>query len=106
MKLPPGAHIAAPKVRDYLLNPDNPQNRGKAGLFGQFGFRRDDWPVLAAALHRHPIDNDVVETTSSVHGDKYVVRCRLASPDGRNPCLTTVWIVDRGAATPRLVTAF
>ncbi|GGE11456.1 hypothetical protein GCM10011529_17200 [Polymorphobacter glacialis] len=94
------------KVRDYLLNPDNLQNGGKAGLFASFGFAAAEWSVLAAALSRHVIDNEVVAETISAHGTKYVVRCNLMSPDGRNPCMTSVWIVDVGGSIYRLVTAF
>ena len=106
MKLPPGALVADAKVRDYLLNPQNRQNRDKAGLFGPFGFKRDECQVLATALHRHSIDNEIASEAVSPHGTKYVVRCNLVSPDGRNPCLTSVWIVDAGGSIPRLVTAF
>lgn len=106
MKLLPGAVVPDAKVRDYLLDAGNVQNRGKAGLFGPFGFNRDEWQILATALRCHPIDNDVAEEKLSPHGTKYVVRCNLVSPDGRNPCITTVWIVDAGASIPRLVTAY
>jgi hypothetical protein len=50
------------KVRDYLLNPGNPQNSGKAGLFTRFGFSRDRWAELAQALSEHPVVNEVVST--------------------------------------------
>ncbi len=106
MKLPTGAVVDDAKVRDYLLNPDNLQNRGNAGLFGPFGFTSDEWRVLAASLLRHSIDNEIASETVSPQGTKYVVRCNLVSPDGSNPCLTSVWIVDTGGLIPRLVAAF
>lgn len=106
MRLPVGAVVADAKVRDYLLDRSNAQNGGKAALFGQFGFVRDDWPVLALALSQHAVDNEVVAESVSAHGVKYVVRCNLDSPDGRNPCLTSVWIVDADGRIPRLVTAY
>jgi len=100
------ASIDDAKTRDYLLNPCNPQNRGKAGLFGAFGFTREGWRVLAASLLQHPMENEAVEVAPSVHGVKWVVRCSLRTPDGRNPCLTSVWIVDAGQERPRFVTAY
>jgi hypothetical protein len=106
VKLASGAIVADEKVRDYLLNPDNLQNGGKAGLFGGFGFHRNGWLILAAALRQHPVDNEVIAETVSPHGTKYVVRCHISSPDGRNPCVTSVWIVDAVGGLPRLVTAF
>jgi hypothetical protein len=39
------------------------------------------------------------------HGLKYEVKCTLRTPDGRDPCLTTIWTVERGRP-PRLVTAY
>ncbi len=44
------AHVEDAKVRNYLLNPGNLQNQGKAGQFGQYGFVRDQWQILADAL--------------------------------------------------------
>jgi hypothetical protein len=107
-KLPglPAIQVDDVKVRDYLLNPENPQNSGKAGLFTRFGFSRERWAELAESLGRHPVFNDVISTVSSSHGVKYVVQCALQTPDGRNPCLRSVWIVQPGRPGPRLVTAY
>ena len=109
MSVLPNAAIALVedvKIRDYLLNPGNPQNQGKAGQFGRFGFTRMGWAVLAGALGRHPVQNQVVKITRSQHGAKYVVECTLMTPDGRNPCLRSVWIIENGQSRPRLVTAY
>ena len=100
------ARVDEVKVRDYLLNPSNPQNNGKAGRFTRFGFTREDWPILLSALAKHAVENDVVAEVASSHGQKYVVRCSLETPDGTKPCLTTVWITELGSAGPRLVTAY
>ena len=100
------AHVDDVKVGDYLLNPDNPQNQGKAGQFGQYGFVRDRWQVLADALCKHPTVNPVVRMVASPHGVKYVVECNLETPDQRNPCLRSVWIIEVGQDRPRLVTAY
>lgn len=51
------ASIDDAKTRDYLLNPGNTKNCGKAALFGTFGFTRDGWQALADALRRHPVEN-------------------------------------------------
>jgi hypothetical protein len=100
------AIVDAAKVRDYLLNAENEQNRGKAGLFGKFGFKRERWQQLAEALRAHCATNEVVEVSSSPHGEKFVVMCNLATPDGRNPCMRSVWIINAGNTLPRLVTAY
>jgi hypothetical protein len=106
--LPNGAQVrvAPEKVRDYLLNAENLQNRGKAGRFTQFGFSRAEWQLLSSALERHALENPVSQQAVSEHGTKYVVTCHLATPDGRNPCMNTVWIIEPGHPAPRLVTAY
>ncbi len=98
--------IIEAKVRDYLLNDSHSIGAGKAKLLTQFSFSRPDWPILMAALRRHPIDNAIVETTSNAFGTKHILQCQIASPDDRNPCIITVWIAENGQAGPRLITAY
>ncbi len=100
------AFVAAAKTRDYLLDTMHPDGHDKAVLFASFGFRREDWQTLSAALARHPVDNPVLRQVTSDFGTKYVVRCNLVSPDGRNPCVQSVWMIDKGAAVPRLISAY
>lgn len=99
------ALVEASKVRDYLLNASRPGNLGKAALFQAFGFRAAAWEVMRDALREHPLANQVVRTTRNPHGTEYEVRCSLEAPDGRKPCLTTIWIIEAGRP-PRLVTAY
>ena len=56
------------------------------------------------ALKRHPIDNAVESTQQNGFGAKFLVRCTVRTPDGRNPCILTVWMVD-GPGAARFVTA-
>jgi hypothetical protein len=97
------AHVEERKVRDYLLNDRHPGNGGKAAYFRAFGFDAATWTVLRAALVEHAIVNRIAATSRPPHGTKHAVRCSLRTPDGRNPCVTTVWILD-GDRPPRLVT--
>lgn len=104
----PGAEdavVAAAKVRDYLLAADHPDNGGKAAFFLRFGFTHASWDLLRLALARHPVDNPVLSAKPSAEGTRYRVQCSLGTPDGRNPCIISVWAVEDGLA-PRLVTAF
>lgn len=93
------------KVRDYLVEPNNKRNGGKALFFARFGLTQENWPVLQEALKEHPVVHPLAATMSSSHGTKYVVECNVRTPDGRNPCIASVWIVD-GVDPPRLVTAY
>jgi hypothetical protein len=34
------------------------------------------------------------------------LKCEIKTPDERNPCIVTVWIVENGQEVPKLVTAY
>jgi hypothetical protein len=101
-----GAFVTDAKVRDYLLNPLHPNNGGKAGFFLRFGFTQRHWPVLQSSLRYHPQANPVTIVRPNPYGTRYTVRCTLLSPDGRNPCITSLWVIDPSSSRPTLVTAY
>jgi hypothetical protein len=105
----PNAHLAVveqEKVCGYLFNPAHPDNGGKAEFFLALGFRGEEWRSLAAALRQLAESSPVAKSLASTHGAKYVLDGRIRSPGGKTPWVRTVWIVDQGAPTPRLVTAY
>ena len=105
----PNAHLAIverEKVVEYLLNPAHPDNGGKAPFFMALGFRPDDWEVFADALRRMASNSSVSRNMETVHGRKYIVDGAIETPVGKTPVVRTVWIIDRGVDTPRLVTAY
>jgi hypothetical protein len=108
MKLPnpSRAVIEREKIVDYLLNPAHPDNGGKAEFFEALGFQPEKWGILAAAILAMARQTEVAENVSSPHGQKYVIVGRIESPDGKSPLVKTIWIVDSGAKTARLVTAY
>lgn len=61
---------------------------------------------MAEALIGHPERNAVEEVIRERWATKYVVRCTVETPDGRNPCILTIWTVPPGAEKARLVTAY
>lgn len=97
--------VSPAKVRDYLLASCHPDNAGKAAFFLRFGFQPERWPELQFALAIHPRSNLVVRATAAGEGTRYRAQGSLNSPDGRNPCIVTIWATEHGMA-PRLVTAF
>nr|WP_294544337.1 DUF6883 domain-containing protein [uncultured Rhodopila sp.] len=99
------ATVAPEKVRDYLLAAEHPDNAGKAAFFSLFGFTSEQWTELRLALAAHPANNVVVGRVPADDGMRCRVRCNLQTPDGRNPCVTTIWAVE-GGQPPRLITAF
>jgi hypothetical protein len=109
LALMPGADICVvneSKIRDYLLSETHPVGRGKALFFKQRGFCSDDWLRLAAALRAHPRQNPILHTELSTYGQKFTIRCKIETPDGRNPCIVTVWIVEEDEAPRCLVPGF
>ena len=108
MKLPNAqiAIVEGGKIVEYLLNPARPDNGGKAPFFMELGFHPDEWERLAAALHQVALNFPVSQNMETVHGKKYVVDGAIETPVGKMPLVRTVWIIDRGADVPRLVTAY
>lgn len=95
------AVIADPKVTDYLL-----KNPGKARFFLGFGFTLAQWQVLRDALLRHIVTHEYVKEILLEDGVKYVVEGTLQSPDGRNPRVRSVCMIDGGRSYPRLISAY
>ena len=108
MKLPNGEHaiVERGKIADYLLNLAHPDNGGKAQFFMACGFRRDDWIALADALRALALTGEVGKSLDSSHGRKYILDGEIGTPAGRQSMVRTIWIVDQGSDTPRLVTAY
>jgi hypothetical protein len=100
-----GCTVSQAKITNYLLDAAHGLGGAKARFFSAVGFSTGDWQAMATALTDHPVRNSVESRTLTPYGAKYVVRCTLETPDGRDPCVVTVWIKD-SAAPPRLVTAY
>jgi hypothetical protein len=100
------AVIEPAKIADYLLSATHPIGRAKAVFFTRFGFRADAPEELGLALLAHVRANAIADIEASAYGTKYRVDGVLASPDGRNPLVSTVWIILDGETIPRFVTAF
>jgi hypothetical protein len=100
------AKVEREKITEYLLNPDHPDNGGKAAFFTAGGYRRDDWQALATSLRKLAITYFVTQSIESGHGKKYIVDGSIETPIGKSPTLRTIWIIDSGETIPRLVTAY
>lgn len=108
MKLPNAnlALVEREKITEYLLNPENPDNGGKAEFFMDLGFDPNEWETLAHAFRRLATTSSVSRSVESAHGKKYIVDAAIQTPGGKAPVVRTVWIVDSGETLPRLVTAY
>jgi hypothetical protein len=54
------------------------------------GFSPGNWAELKSALLNHPQNNPVTNQAGNPFGQKFEVRCSLITPDGRNPCPTSI----------------
>lgn len=93
-------YIDPPKLTHLLTHPS------KARFFTLHGFDPSRPHELDAALRKHPTQNRVESVIQSPNGEKFTIRCSMPSPDGRNPCALTVWIIATGQSRARFVTGY
>lgn len=86
------------------LNDQHPDGGPKSAFLKGFGFNDRNWRVLRDALYAYALRARVLRQIDSEYGTKYEVAGVLQSPDGHNPEVMTVWIVEAGKSSPRLVT--
>jgi hypothetical protein len=96
--------IAEAKLTNYLLDAHHPDGGSKAKFLMLFGFRRDEPDVLRSALATHAGTANVLSTRVNAHGTLYELGGVLQSPDGRNPVVHVIWMIDTSTTAPRLIT--
>lgn len=108
MKIPNSnrSSVAENKITDYLLSESHEIGRHKANFFKRFGFDIADLETFKSSLVQHSIDREIENTKDSDFGIKYELKCEIITPDKRNPCIVTVWLIEHGQKTPKLVTAY
>lgn len=91
----------------YLLDLTSENGRAKARFFLSFGFTIEAWQIMAQTLKDHAGDHEVTRVEERPpFGTHYVIEGALTTPDGRNPAVRVVWIIDEGDDVPRLVSAY
>jgi hypothetical protein len=98
------AEIAERKLAHYLLEKSHPDGGPKAWFLEKFGYTIISADLLRSALLQHAAANDIDVQRTTPFGTVYELVGRLSTPDGRNPMVRSVWIIDRNGATPRFVT--
>ena len=101
---PNGLCVKQEKIVGYLLNPKHKDGSSKDRFFRLRGFKPEKWEKLAEALRCHGATQPVTAEEKTKHGRKFTVECQMKTPDGRNPCILSVWIKE-GTKPLRLVTA-
>lgn len=108
MKIPNNnlSFVADNKIKDYLLNESHPEGMSKAKFFKHFGFNLSNIETFKESLKQHSIDRDIEKTVENNFGVKYMLKCEIETPDKRNPCIISVWLVEKGQQQPVLITAY
>ena len=99
------AEVELRKLTDYLLSTEHPRGKSKAKFFMGFGFSSTRLELFSQALKKHGATQPVVEKKMSEFGEKFVLECTCETPDNRNPCIRSVWILEGEDKVPRFVTA-
>ena len=94
------------KILEYLLNLSHPNGRHKAKFFMEFGFSKEMYNQLKEALIFHLKDNITSENILTKYGRKITKDCMIRTPDKRNPCIRTVWIIKEEPDLISFVTAY
>ncbi len=100
------AFIPPEKITDYLLSQSHVVGRSKARFFRAQGFDEKYVAQLEEGLLLIAQNYEVAAEKTSAHGTKYVVRGKLQTPSGSKVAVETVWIIEAGEHSPRLVTAY
>ncbi len=103
--LPP-AVVADVKIAGYLLNPAHGEGGSKARFFIACGFSPDEPGPFIEALLRHGEADNLVRTTRSGFGVKYVCEGPLEAPRRVIRRVRSVWQRKPGDVWRFLVTAY
>ncbi|HVC59426.1 MAG TPA: hypothetical protein VND19_03545 [Acetobacteraceae bacterium] len=103
-RLPNAEHavVEPRRVRDYLLNRAHPSGGSKSKFVMAYGFAATDWHLLRTSLIQHGRTNSIMRRVETAWGIRYTVACSCRTPDGRDPCIRTVWQME--SDLPRLLT--
>jgi hypothetical protein len=107
LKLPNYDQAIVPesKITKYLLSPTHEDGKSKEEFFTSFGFSISEWEIMANFLCLHAALHEISEIKESDFGTKYIIDGEIETPDGRNPYIRTVWIIEDGESIPSFITA-
>lgn len=110
------AEIDERKFSGYSLNPDHPDNRGKADGWRALGYDVDNPQARQKAarelrdltLDELLANGKVAEVREDSYGQRPRVISGITGPNGKNATLVTCWLIEdrSGTAVPRLITTW
>ena len=108
MRLPnrEDAWIHPAKLTSYLLSETHEEGAGKAKLLRRMGFDETNVDMLEAGLLAIARTEEVAKVETTPYGTKYVIYGTMATPASEDIEMLTVWMIDVGQESPRLITAY
>lgn len=108
MKLPNAerAVIAAEKLRDYLLNPAHRRGGPKARVLNALGYFAENWERLEADIRAQHLTGHTEQESETAYGTRYEIVAELVGPSGRGATFRSIWQIDLGTDSPRLITMY
>jgi len=108
MKLPnaENAFIAEGKIARYLLDVNHRRGGGKAKLLYSLGYNALDWQQLADAIRQQHLAADIVGQSDITWGRRFEIVAPLTGPTGDTLLFHSVWQIDLGSDSPRLITMY
>lgn len=100
------AVIEEQKIVGYVLNAGHRRGGSKAALLLQFGYAPATWRRLADDLRRDHLTQNVDLTRTTPYGERYEIRAVLQTPSGRPLVVRSIWQIDLGTTSPRLITLY
>ena len=70
----------------------------------QFGYSLENWQQLELDIRKFHLTADISIIKETMYGVRYEVRAALLTPSKRQLFVRTVWQIDIGGDSPRLIT--
>jgi len=104
MKLPPNTHIAAKKLREYLLVWQGKDD--KSQWLASAGYTIDNWQVLQQDLRNQVLSKEAVFIESTRFGRMYEIRTELKGPNGKDLFIRSYWMIEAVTEQAKFITLF
>lgn len=99
------AQTDANKIQGYALNSNHPVGKEKARVFNSvLGYHYENWNKLSDQIFNGVQTGTVSKVTETQYGTKYEVPLRITGEKKKSMVVNTVWQVDKGKESPRLIT--
>ena len=108
MKLPnaENAIVEVSKLVEYLLNSSHRRGASKAKLLHSLGYNASDYQRLIEDLRLQHLTSDVIDERDTLWGNRFDIVAPLTGPSGDTVMFRSIWQIDLGLDTPRLITMY